>query len=248
VRRCARACTTIFSRLLADAGLTQILSETGYINVYVDDAELAGDQEQLALIRRFGFEMQTLDAAALHALEPALSSAIRHAILMPQGRTVADPYRLTVQLCERFGEAGGQRVRGEVAGFDERGGRVNAMRLGDGRRIDAAMVVIAAGVWSAPLARSLQEPIPLETERGYHTQFLAPGVSLRHSLFRPAKAFMGGPDRRRHSRRRHRRDGGPRSGTELSPRARARQARERAAARPADGRRVGVDGPSPGVA
>jgi D-amino-acid dehydrogenase len=55
------------------------------------------------------------------------------------------------------------------------------------------MVVIAAGVWSAPLARSLDEPIPLETERGYHTQFLAPGVSLRHSLFRPAKAFMVGP-------------------------------------------------------
>jgi D-amino-acid dehydrogenase len=189
---CARVHDDLFP-LLADAGLTQMVSETGYINVYADDAELAGDQEQLALIRRFGYETQTLDAAGLHALEPALWSGIKHAILMPQGRTVADPYRLTVQLCERFGAAGGQRVRGEVVGFDEGDGRVKAMRLADGRRIVAAMVVIAAGVWSAPLARSLQEPIPLETERGYHTQFLAPGVSLRHSLFRPAKAFMVGP-------------------------------------------------------
>jgi D-amino-acid dehydrogenase len=189
---CARVHDDLFP-LLEDAGLAHMLSETGYISVYADDAELADDQEQLALIRRFGFETEPLDAAGLRALEPALSAGIRHAILMPQGRTVADPYRLTAQLHERFRAAGGTAVTGEVAGFDHADARVSAVRLADGRRIDAANVVIAAGVWSGTLAQALGEPIPLETERGYHTQFVTPGVSLRHSLFRPAKAFMVGP-------------------------------------------------------
>ncbi len=189
---CARVHEDLFP-LLADARLTQMVGETGYISVYLSDAELDADRSTLEQVRRFGFETQPLGAAELQALEPALSREIRHAILMPQGRTVVDPYRLTAQLCERFMEAGGARVQGEVAGFDDGDGRVRAVRFTDGRRIDAASVVIAAGVWSAPLASALGEPIPLETERGYHTQFLAPGVTLQHSLFRPAKAFMVGP-------------------------------------------------------
>ncbi|MGQ3294692.1 MAG: NAD(P)/FAD-dependent oxidoreductase, partial [Shinella sp.] len=36
-------------------------------------------------------------------------------------------------------------------------------------------------------------PIPLETERGYHAQIMAPGISMRHSIIWPARAFMVTP-------------------------------------------------------
>lgn len=39
----------------------------------------------------------------------------------------------------------------------------------------------------------LKEPIPLETERGYHTQIMDPGVSMRHSVIWPSRAFMVTP-------------------------------------------------------
>jgi hypothetical protein len=37
------------------------------------------------------------------------------------------------------------------------------------------------------LAKMLGEPIPLETERGYHTQIMAPGITMRHSIIWPAR-------------------------------------------------------------
>lgn len=35
--------------------------------------------------------------------------------------------------------------------------------------------------------------MPLETERGYHTQIMSPGISMRHSIIWPARAFMVTP-------------------------------------------------------
>ncbi|HLP69443.1 MAG TPA: FAD-dependent oxidoreductase, partial [Rhizobium sp.] len=42
-------------------------------------------------------------------------------------------------------------------------------------------------------AAGLGEPIPLETERGYHTQIMAPGIAMRHSIIWPERAFMVTP-------------------------------------------------------
>lgn len=64
---------------------------------------------------------------------------------------------------------------------------------GDGRSLAADAVVIAAGARPARRARDLGEPIPPETERGYHARIMSPGITMRHSIIRPARAFMVTP-------------------------------------------------------
>ena len=59
--------------------------------------------------------------------------------------------------------------------------------------IAADEVVICAGAHSARLAKMLGEPIPLETERGYHTQIMKPGIAMKHSIIWPARAFLYRP-------------------------------------------------------
>ena len=44
----------------------------------------------------------------------------------------------------------------------------------DGTHVDAAVAVVAAGAHSAPLARACGDPVPLDTERGYHVQWTPP--------------------------------------------------------------------------
>ena len=95
-------------------------------------------------------------------------------------------------LAERFTAAGGRIERGEVVRF-VRNDRIREVVLKDGRRLAADEVVICAGAHSATLAKDLGEPIPLETERGYHTQIMAPGLSMKHSIIWPARAFMVTP-------------------------------------------------------
>lgn len=178
--------------LLHETGLIGELTEEGCLSLYSDEAEFRADREHIEILERFGFPHQRLTGAEARELEPELSDSIGIAVLFPQNRSLRDPYRLVVALADRFAALGGRIERGEVAGFD-RSDRVTAVRLADGRTIPAAEVAICAGAHSARLSKLLGEPMPLETERGYHTQIMAPGIAMRHSIIWPARAFMVTP-------------------------------------------------------
>jgi D-amino-acid dehydrogenase len=188
---CVRALDDTLA-LLRETGLEDQISEQGCLSLYADEAEFKADRDHIEILERFGFPHEVLGRQAIRALEPELSDKIGLAVLFPQNRSMKDPYRLVVALADRFTAMGGRIERGEVAGF-VRGEGVHEVRLTDGRRLTATEVVICAGAYSARLAAQLGEPIPLETERGYHTQIMAPGITMRHSIIWPARAFMVTP-------------------------------------------------------
>ncbi|ACP26760.1 D-amino-acid dehydrogenase, FAD dependent [Sinorhizobium fredii NGR234] len=178
--------------LLQATGLSDMLTEEGCLSLYADEAEFRADREHIEVLERFGFRHEVLGGNAIRDLEPALTSKIAKAVLFPDNRSIRDPFRLLLKLREKFLALGGRIERGEVVGFDQ-GDRVQAVRLKDGRSIAASEIVLCAGAYTGKLARLLGEPIPLETERGYHTQIMAPGISMRHSIIWPARAFMVTP-------------------------------------------------------
>ncbi|WP_209424700.1 FAD-binding oxidoreductase [Pararhodobacter sp. SW119] len=178
--------------LLADLGAADLLNDTGCLALYAGDAEFASDRDHVAALDRFGVDYQPLDRAALTALEPELAPLITRALLFPDNRSLRDPHRYVTALVDRFQALGGTLRRAEVTGVD-RSDRVTGLRLSDGETLSGDAVVLCAGAHTARLARDLREPIPLETERGYHTQIMAPGIKLRHALIWPARAFMVTP-------------------------------------------------------
>jgi D-amino-acid dehydrogenase len=175
--------------LLRETGLDRQISDEGCLSLYTDEAAFKADRDHIESLERFGLAHEVIGRQAIRALEPELSDRIGLAVLLPQNRSMKDPYRLVLALADRFAALGGQMERGEAVGFT----RTDAVRevvLKDGRRLPADQVVICAGAFSARLAKALNEPIPLETERGYHTQIMAPGITLKHSLIWPARSFM----------------------------------------------------------
>ena len=178
--------------LLRETGLEDELTEEGCLSLYSDEAEFRADREHIEILERFGFPHRRLTGAQARELEPELSDAIGLAVLFPQNRSLRDPFRLVNRLAQRFRERGGEIRRAAVVGFD-RSDRITAVRLAGGDRIVADEVVISAGAYSGLLSKMLGEPMPLETERGYHTQIMAPGISMRHSIIWPARAFMVTP-------------------------------------------------------
>ena len=188
---CARALADT-QALLRETGLQDQISEQGCLSLYTDAAEFRADREHIEILDRFGFAHDVLDRAEIKALEPALSDKIGMAVRFPDNRSMKDPYKLVLALAERFRAMGGQIEQGTVVGFT-RSDRITGVKLADGRAIAADEVVICAGAYSARLSKLLDEPIPLETERGYHTQIMAPGITLQHSIIWPARAFMVTP-------------------------------------------------------
>lgn len=188
---CARALDDTMA-LLRETGLEDQISTEGCLSLYTDEAEFRRDREHIEILERYGFPHEVIDRPTIKALEPELSDRIGMAVRFPQNRSIKDPYKLVLALADRFTGLGGRIEKGEVTGFT-RSDRIRDVVLKDGRRLHADEVVICAGAFSAKLAAGLGEPIPLETERGYHTQIMAPGISMKHSIIWPARAFMVTP-------------------------------------------------------
>jgi len=77
-----------------------------------------------------------------------------------------------------FQRDGGRLVRRRAVGFDLAQERLVGVRCADGV-VAADAAVIAAGIWSKPLAAALGDSVPLETERGYHLMVRDPEVMPR---------------------------------------------------------------------
>ena len=180
------------SAQLKSAGLIDVLSREGCLSLYADDAEFKADRDHINVLERFGLAHEVLDGRAARDLEPALSTTIAKAVLFPENLSVGNPFELVAKLCGRFEAAGGKLLRAEVTDL-KRASDDWTIHLKDGRTLSSEQVVLCAGAYTGRLSAKLGEPIPLETERGYHTQLSAPGVELRHSLIWPARAFMVTP-------------------------------------------------------
>ena len=163
--------------LLREAGLDAMVERKGML--YVDPAgqESAGESLAVSLQRAAGYEVETLDAGGLRALEPALAPGFSRGFLVPAAAHTLDPPRLVTGLAEHFGRQGGIFRRARVERISAQGRDRAAIHFG-GETHDYDNVVVAAGVWSRPLVAGLGYRVPLVSQRGYHATFTNPGVSL----------------------------------------------------------------------
>jgi D-amino-acid dehydrogenase len=179
-----------FRAMLDTISAPELMTDEGCLAIYETEAEFTGDRGHIDFMRRYGFDFDVLEGAAIRDLEPSLSPSIAKAVLLPDNKTIRDPYRLVVKLADAARDRGATFVSGAVRTVEKNADGTSVVILESGERIPADFVVLAAGVHTRLLAEKLGEPIPLETERGYHTQIMQPGVSMRYSVIWPHRAFM----------------------------------------------------------
>jgi D-amino-acid dehydrogenase len=164
--------------LLREAGATDLVQRLGHLFVYRTLAGWQNDQAAWRLRADNGIHWDEFDAAELRQLDPNLSREyVKGALVRENGHTV-NPHRLVNSLAAAFQRAGGSLLRRHVVGFEVAGDRLKALRCTDGP-LAADAAVLAAGIWSRPLAAELGDRVPLETERGYHLMIRDPEVSPR---------------------------------------------------------------------
>jgi D-amino-acid dehydrogenase len=175
---------------LEKAGASDILTNEGCLSIYETEEEFQNDAEALRLFSQYGFDHQILSGKAIRDVEPALSGHIPKAVVLPDNRTIRDPYQLLLRLITAMVAKGGTVDKGHVLRIDKDEQGKPVVVLDDRRQLKASKVILAAGVETRTFAAQLGEPIPLETERGYHTQIMDPGLSMSWSVIWPRRAFM----------------------------------------------------------
>ena len=121
------------------------------------------DAEAWAVNKEFGVEV--LEGSDVHALEPALSPKIRHAIFV-RGDHWLNNQRLVLAYAQAAVAAGVELATGcNVSRLVIERGRVRAV-VTEGERVEGDAVLLAAGAWSSELMAPLGAPLRIEPRRG----------------------------------------------------------------------------------
>jgi glycine oxidase len=124
-----------------------------------------------------GLRAEWVEGSEARRLEPALGSDVLAALLVPDDHQVDN-----VELALAAAEAAAREPRIElrcsaaVAGIVAAGGRAAGVRLSNGTRIDAGIVVLAAGAWSGGL-EGLPREIPVRPIKGQMVALKPPARS-----------------------------------------------------------------------
>ncbi|MDZ7928212.1 MAG: FAD-binding oxidoreductase [Agrobacterium sp.] len=187
-----RLAATEMAHVAAMPELSPFVAKTGTLDLYDSEASLNATRKDWDEKEQAGFSSRRIDRNEIDALQPGLAPQFRHAMFSPEGLQVSDPYDFTRAIFDLVIARGARLRKGEAERIDAVG-ESTIVTLENGDKIDADKVVIACGAWSKPLAATLGNIVPLETERGYNTTLPAGAFNLTRQLYFNDHGFVVTP-------------------------------------------------------
>lgn len=179
-----------YRALLTPAQYSDLIRVSGQLLVWRADSP--ADNLAREVREQAGIEMRALDAETLAELEPGLSSDYRRGVLFPGNGFTVNPERLVRTIAQNFQADGGQVVCARVIDFDCGPQGPRALHTDRGT-LPVERVVLAAGAWSAQLAKKLGVTVPMEAERGYHLTVEGASARLERPVLDAEQRFMVTP-------------------------------------------------------
>lgn len=173
-------------------GAEKWIVPSDYLYIYNNRAHFEGDAFGWGIRRQYGFKWEELEGPDFQSYDQAFSPELEFAVRMENHGRISDPGRYVKALAEHVVANGGRVQIGEVSDFARENGKLTGVRL-DGETLPCDAAVVATGVWSKPLARSLGINVPLESERGYHLELWEPSVMPKSPVMVASGKFVATP-------------------------------------------------------
>ncbi|TYC60972.1 FAD-binding oxidoreductase [Rhodobacterales bacterium] len=182
-------CEAALKRQVGATSGAAFLRQEGQLQLYEGAGEYRASLEEWNLRKELGIAFELLESAeAIAALQPGLDPRFTHAGFTPHWTNSVDPKLWLAHLTEVFLQRGGAIERLAVAALAPGEGAVE-LRTSSGD-YHASQIVVSAGAWSHHLSRSIGEPFPLETERGYNTTLPEGAFDLKTHLTFSGHGFV----------------------------------------------------------
>ena len=175
------------------------LKPSDYLYLYRDRAAFEGDSFGWNLRKEHGVTWEELEGQAVRDYDPIFADDQTFAVRLSEHHGhITDPGAYVRDLADHVVAGGGQFIRAEVTDIVHAGardgnkGRVSGVIAG-GEKIACNAAVVALGAWSGGLMKKLGVNMPLESERGYHVEFLDPSAMPRAPVMVASGKFVATP-------------------------------------------------------
>ena len=171
-----------YQDLLQEIGSQNLLTHRGVLYVWIDPQQQP-NSTQINIRSESGVEQIKLSGEEIRELEPNLSNQILGGWHFPKAHHTLDPDLILKKLYQSFLSRGGQFQKEEVTSIKPREDTTQV------NNHEYDQLVVCTGAFSKSLVRQIEGRfIPLETERGYHIEF----IEKQELLSRPTSLVESG--------------------------------------------------------
>ncbi len=179
--------SVLFPKLSAE-----LREQTGMDNGYRRSGGLVFHDDQESYFEREwrseGVHFEEVEGAALKRLEPALSSDLKRAYILPELAQVRNPWHL--KALEGYCRGRGVRLRSgcPIFGIERQGSRITGVRTHDGL-LRADRYLLTAGAWTGTLLEPLGWRLGIKPIRG-QIALLNTGTPIFHRVLLKGKRYL----------------------------------------------------------
>lgn len=149
------------------------LVRKGLLMLCKTERGLAEEAHAAEYAQRLGVPAEVLDAKGTAALDPDVRMDVCGAVYFPRDAHLT-PQRLIAGLQSRLTDGGCRFLWNcEVIGFGQRGRKIQSVRTAQGE-VEADEIVMASGMWSTGVARTLGLSLPMQAGKGYSLTLTQP--------------------------------------------------------------------------
>jgi len=179
-------------KLLSSVDLSTHLRENGILSVWKNQGPFLRAKDTLDRQRDLGISIDILNRNDLIQLEPALHN-VEAGVLYPEACHISDPANLASDLMKLALERSAQHIAARALRVEPNNNEIHVHTAGPVKAVIADKVIIAAGIWSRPLAKMLGDHIPLDTERGYNATYPKGSFGLHRPIMFEGEGFVTTP-------------------------------------------------------
>jgi D-amino-acid dehydrogenase len=172
----------------------ELIERQGVMHIFPSRAPFDGDLGW-RIRKRVGIEWLELSANEMRQREPDLDPRYKFGVVVEEAGRCRDPGRYVAALAAHAMANGATHVAAKATGLKLQDGKLVAI-VTEAGEIACDAAVVAAGARSKQLSASIGDPLPLETERGYHVMIESPESGPRSSMMASdAKMVVNWTDR-----------------------------------------------------
>ncbi|QIE42275.1 FAD-dependent oxidoreductase [Rhodobacteraceae bacterium SC52] len=165
------------------------LRRDDWIYGYKDRAAFLADSYGWKLRKQNGVPFVEMTSEELAAHDPAIAGRFGFGVRLERHGSVTDPGAYVTALADTFRKNGGTFQKATITGLTIKDGLCTSLETSDGPVI-ADQYVLTLGAWSGPFAAQLGITVPLESERGYHIEFVNPSITLKSTVMVATGKFV----------------------------------------------------------
>lgn len=165
-------------RQIAATQAEHLMRREGQLQLYQGEKEFQASLAGWQTRKQHGVKFELLDGPeAIAEIQPGLDKSFTHGGFTPEWKNTVHPAQWLNHLSQAFLANAGTVLYDHAQAIEIKDNY--ALVIGQNTNYQAQQVVVAAGAWSKPLAASLGDSLPLETERGYNTTLPSGAFDLK---------------------------------------------------------------------